>query len=296
MGYGSGSGMTRLRWSTDGVHFEAPELEAVEHEGSARSEFVLEGTPLYGTFFKDANPDVRPEERFKLTAWVANRGIYLYMSPDGIHWRRNETCMLPLVSGGGAETFWDDQRGLYATLLKRDSSFNTPEFLGYGRRAVLFQTGEPSRPWPFQQLDEPYFEGRPMPSVTGEGMEAFSPDANGEVYRTRALKYPWAPDTHVAFVWRFAGDDSRQVDLAVSRDGVHWQSYADRAWYLPARGETDGKLYAYPEERCDGTSWIGTSTTSTASSGALPRSRRCFRTAPPPPSVCASARCDNMCR
>lgn len=243
-GYGSGEGMTRVRWSADGIHFQVPELDAVEYEGSTGNEFVLAGAPLYGTFFKDANPEVRPEERFKLTAWVANRGIYVYLSPDGIHWRRNETCMLPLVSGGGAETFWDDQQGLYTTLLKRDSSFNTPQFPGHGRRAVLFKTAEMLRTWPFRALEEPYFEGRPMPSVTGEGGEAFSPDANGEVYRTRAIKYPWAPDTYVAFVWRFAGDESRQVDLAVSRDGEHWQSYADQAWYMPAQGEIDGKPVA----------------------------------------------------
>lgn len=48
------------------------------------------------------------------------------------------------------------------------------------------------------------------------------------MYRSRAVKYPWAPDTYVAFPWRLhgiAGKEQRQTDLAVSRDGENWTVY-----------------------------------------------------------------------
>jgi hypothetical protein len=243
-GYGSEKGITRLRISEDGINFEKPELGVVEYEGSTKNDFVFYGVPFYGTMFRDLNPNISPEEKFKLTAWVANRGIYLYVSPDGIHWRRNETCMLPLVSGGGAETYWDDQRGVYVDFIKRDSSFKTREYPGGGRRACMFETRQIHKAWPFKVLEEPYFEGWPMPAVTGEGPIVFAPNKNGQVYRTRAIKYPWAPDTYVAFVWRFGEGERRQVDLGVSRDGIHWKFYADEAWYMtPGSAEEVLSLY-----------------------------------------------------
>jgi len=243
-GYGSEKGITRLRISEDGINFITPSLGVAQFEGSTSNNYVFAGVPMYGMVFEDLNPNKRPEERYKLTAWVANRGIYLYLSPDGIHWRRNETCMLPLVSGGGAETCWDDQRGLYVDFIKRDSSFKTKEYRGGGRRACIFETREVLKAWPFNVLQKPYFEGWPMPAVTGEGPVVFAPNKNGQVYRTRAIKYPWAPDTYVAFVWRFAEDEHRQVDLGVSRDGINWKFYADDTWYVtPGDAEEVLSLY-----------------------------------------------------
>jgi len=232
-GYGSAEGLTRLRISHNGVDFKIPKLGAVEYQGSKDNEYVLAGVPLYGSFFKDTRKHIDQAEKYKMTAWVANRGIYMYMSPDGIHWQRNECCMLPLVSGGGAETFWDDQRGVYVDFIKRDASFKTKAFGGGGRRACIFETTNPYITWPFKPLEKPYYEGWPMPAVTGEGPVIFGPNNNGQVYRTRAIKYPWAPDVYLAFVWRyFSGDQHRQVDLGVSRDGINWKLFADEKWYL----------------------------------------------------------------
>jgi hypothetical protein len=187
--------------------------------------------PSWGRFFKDPNPNAHPEEQFKFTAWVAQRGIYLYVSPDGIHWRRNETCMLPLVSGGGCETFWDDQRGVYVNLIKRDGSYSTGDYPAYGRGATLFETREVTKAWPFKAVPNPYYEGWAFPAVTGEGITVFGPDLfdpdKGQVFRTRATKYPWAPDTYVAFLVR-----NHRIDLAISRDGINWHIY-DREDDIP---------------------------------------------------------------
>ncbi|MHC4216548.1 MAG: hypothetical protein ACYSWP_24635, partial [Planctomycetota bacterium] len=243
-GYGSDLGITRLRTSEDGVTFETPKLGILELNGSKDNDYVFVGSPFYGMFFKDLNPNVLKEERYKCTAWVANRGIYMYLSPDGLHWRRNETSMLPLVSGGGAETFWDDQRGVYVDFIKRDASFKTKEHPGGGRRAVVFETKEPLKTWPFNRVKVPYYEGWPVVAVTGEGPVVFDADKNGQVYRTRAIKYPWAPDTYVAFVWRLPRDERRQVDLGVSRDGINWKFYADDTWYMkPGNAEEVLSLY-----------------------------------------------------
>lgn len=226
-GYAANLGRTFLLTSEDGIHF-------TEHPKSP----VIDDTPLYGTFFEDPNPNVPAEERFKMTAWVGNRGICMFLSPDGVHWRRNETLMLPLVSGGGAETFYDDQRGRYVTFIKRDASFRTRLRPGGGRRGIMFETAEALKTWPFIRLEKPYFEGWTPPGVTGEGANVIGVTPSGEAYRTRAIKYPWAPDVYLAFVWRYkrelGEDPARHVDLGVSRDGLHWTFFEPiQGWYIP---------------------------------------------------------------
>jgi hypothetical protein len=146
----------------------------------------------------------------------------MYFSPDLVHWRRNETCMLPLVSGGGCMTFWDDQQGMYFNYIKRDGSYNTGDFPHYGRGVTMFSTREANKAWPFNRVANPFYEGWPFPAVTGEGLTVFDPnlfDGNdAQVYRSRPQKYPWAPDTYVAFLLR-----NNKSDLATSRDAVHWK-------------------------------------------------------------------------
>ncbi|TFG50753.1 MAG: hypothetical protein E4H40_00625, partial [Candidatus Brocadiia bacterium] len=222
--YGSGTGNIRLFISEDGIHFSTPDLGIIEDRNSKYKNVIITHTPCWGRFFKDTNPNVNPEELFKFTGWIAQRGIYLYLSPDGIHWRRNETCMLPLVSGGGCETFWDDQRGVYINLLKRDGSYNTGDYPAAGRGASLFETREVTKAWPFNEVANPYYEGWAFPAPTGEGIDVMGPDLfntnDGHVFRTRARKYEWADDTYVAFLAR-----NGHTELAVSRNGLTWHIY-----------------------------------------------------------------------
>jgi hypothetical protein len=172
--------------------------------------------------------------------------MYFYTSPDGINWRRNEVGQLPLRSGGEGECFWDDQRGRYASYIKRDGSFKNKECpRAGGRTGVGFWTNEILKPWPFHKMTKPYFEGYPFPSVTCEGVESFPVTDAGEVYRIRAIKYPWAPDVYLAFVWRYSSDNDevRHIDMGVSRDGDNWTWFGTN-WYIPL-GEQEEELTLY---------------------------------------------------
>jgi len=201
---------------------------------------------MYGSFFRDLNPDVPASEKYKVNAFVSTRGMYFYTSGDGINWRRNEVSQLPLRSGGEGECFWDDQRGRYASYIKRDSSFHNEECARPGGRVgVGFWTKEILKPWPFHRMDTPYFEGYPFPSVTCEGPTSFPVTEAGEVYRIRAIKYPWAPDVYLSFVWRYSpdNDEVRHVDLGISRDGEDW-SFFGTDWYIPL-GSQEEELTLY---------------------------------------------------
>ncbi|MHC4666416.1 MAG: LamG domain-containing protein, partial [Planctomycetota bacterium] len=232
-GYSSRHGITYLATSKDGLNFKMQGL-------------IMPDTPMYGSFFKDLNPATPPEHKYKVNSFVSTRGMYFYTSPDGINWRRNEVCQLPLRSGGEGECFWDDQRGRYASYIKRDGSFKNKECpRAGGRVGVGFWTKEILKPWPFHKMNTPYFEGYPFPSVTCEGPGSFPVTEAGEVYRIRAIKYPWAPDVYLAFVWRYSSenDEVRHIDLGVSRDGETW-SWFGTNWYIPL-GEQEEELTLY---------------------------------------------------
>ncbi|HUT28363.1 MAG TPA: hypothetical protein VMX13_01120 [Sedimentisphaerales bacterium] len=230
-GYEGDEAPIELFVSDDGVNFEAPSLGLIEHNGSKENNLIMLGLPSWGKYFKDTNPACPPEELFKATLWVGQRGIYLYFSPDAVHWRRNETCMLPLVSGGGCETFWDDQQGCYFNYIKRDGSYNSGDYPNYGRSTAMFRTSEINKAWPFNPVPNPYYEGWPFPAVTGEGVTVLGPDIfdpdNGQIFRTRPQKYEWAPDTYVAFMFRSG------CDTAVSRDAVNWKIRPELGFYMP---------------------------------------------------------------
>ncbi|MHC4193009.1 MAG: LamG-like jellyroll fold domain-containing protein, partial [Planctomycetota bacterium] len=242
-GYEGDEGPIELFVSDDGVNFEQPKLGLIEHNGSKQNNLIMLGLPSWGKYFKDTNPNVLPEERFKATLWVGQRGIYLYFSPDAVHWRRNETCMLPLVSGGGCETFWDDQQGCYFNYIKRDGSYNTGDYPNYGRSTTMFRTREINKTWPFNPVPNPYYEGWPFPAVTGEGITVMGPDIfdpdQGQIFRTRPQKYEWAPDTYVAFMIRSG------CDMAVSRDAVNWKicSELGLGHYIVPGKTLDGKEF-----------------------------------------------------
>jgi len=242
-GYAADVGRQRLVISEDGINFKAPDLGLIEDGGSKHNNIIITHMPSWGRFFKDTNPNAPLEEKFKFTAWVAQRGIYLYLSPDAIHWRRNETCMLPLVSGGGCETFWDDQQGMYFNYIKRDGSYSTGDYPAYGRSYCLFKTRQVTKPWPFNRVSNPYYEGWAFPAVTGEGITVMGPDLmdpdKGQVFRTRARKYEWAPDTYVGFLQR----NPNPPQLAVSRDALNWHIFdrADDGPYVP-RTSDSGKI------------------------------------------------------
>jgi hypothetical protein len=108
----------------------------------------------------------------------------------------------------------------------------------------MFESDEILKPWPFKAIEKPWYEGWPFPSVTGEGVTALTAQKYGWVYRTRAIKYPWAPDVYLAFIWRYPGDDgARHVELAVSRNGREWKLFGTN-WYVPT-GAADEEITMY---------------------------------------------------
>jgi hypothetical protein len=252
--------------SKDGVHFEAPDT-GIEYRG--RKNIVIpERVGGMGNPFID--PNGSGDRKWKYITGYHSRGVYLYTSPDGWKWKRDKMALVPFRSGTQSCTFYDDQRQIYVST-HRTGIFNTPG-LATQRSTVVTETTDLGRPILYKPLTQAdYFDLRgtkrlrePLPwwldngpLTPGDfGLEfphGFDPDeadpAGTDIYITKAMKYPYAPDTYIAFPIiyfhyekdgpparqelmnpkRERGEGPVETQIAVSRDGKNWKRY-----YRPA--------------------------------------------------------------
>jgi len=103
------------------------------------------------------------------------------------------------------------------------------------RLASLGESRDFLKPWPFGPDPAPVPRGAfTLPALWRELPTPFVPNETGQVYRTRALKYEWAPDAYLAFVWRYnTNQQTRETELATSRDGRTWRLFGCSPAYLP---------------------------------------------------------------
>ncbi len=212
--------------STDGINWDKPVLGLKSWGGSTKNNIVLLNA-CQGSVIKDPNPAAHPEERYKYACWHMYWGYYVYTSADGIRWRRNETCSLPIDPDGSISFYWDDQRGLYRGYIR--AAFDT----GYRRRTVQITMPEFLKPWPFKRVEFPDLGDMVLARPVSGELPLI--DTGGQVYRFKAHKYAWAPDVYLAFPWRYIADGNIRPGsfLMVSRDGVNWKRYEFPYYFAP---------------------------------------------------------------
>jgi len=217
----------------DGLNWNKPVLHLQSWDGSTQNNIVLRDA-CQGSVIKDPNPCVSPDARYKYVAWAMYWGFYVFTSPDGIHWRRNETCALPFDPDGSIDCYWDDQRGIYQAYIR--AMF----YEGVKRQIARVHVPEILKPWQFKPADRPDMGDMVLARPISDELPLI--DTGGQVYRFKAHKYPWAPDVYLAFPWRYiAGKNIRPGSfLMVSRDGEHWKRYEDPG-YFSSGWKLDGR-------------------------------------------------------
>jgi hypothetical protein len=244
--------------SEDGINFTAPDLgsEYIDRRNIVIPEPVGTGTVLI-------DPNAPPESRWKYISDYHRQGLYVYTSPDGFTFKRWPQAVLPFRSGSQNDIFYDDQRHLYVGYHRTDIG-RTPAGRTL-RMFVLTETKNLLDPWPFtpinperrreiaetiplQDIQPWYLDNGPL-TPCNFGIEypvIFAPDYSIDlltmgIYNPKAIKYPWAPDTYLAFpilyFHYYEGDPGRQIlytrrgggttetQFAASRDGIHWTRY-----------------------------------------------------------------------
>ena len=96
--------------SSDGVHWEKPDLGVYEVQGTRSNNVVQFGDgPTSANFcpFIDARPGVPSSERYKAVAGTKTTGLVVFHSDDAIHWNRADQP--PIQPPTAPETLYDSQ-------------------------------------------------------------------------------------------------------------------------------------------------------------------------------------------
>jgi hypothetical protein len=221
--------------SRDGIHFTRPNLGLIEVKGSKANNVVWRGVESHNFApFLDRNPRARPDERYKglggikpparnMKPGAAPGGLYAFVSPDGIHWRkqRNE----PVMTEGNFDSlnlaFWDPVRERYACYSR---------VFANRIRAVQSTTSADFLTW-----------SEPTQNRYGAGV----PDEH--FYTSATLPCPGAEHLLVAFPMRFLParhkvpahktPGASDAVFMSSRDGVMWDRTFLEAWVRPGPDE-----------------------------------------------------------
>jgi hypothetical protein len=212
-GPGSDGQVCCLAESRDGIHFTRVKAGLFEFDGSKDNNIVWKGVAAHNfTPFLDPNPAAPKDERFKAMGYSHHgRGLGVFGSPDGIHWR--ELLDHAAITNGAFDSqnlaFWDSQRQCYVDFHRKGRD---------GVRDVMTCTSQDFRTW-----SEPVF------------LEYGDPRKE-HLYTNGIFAYARAPHIYLGLPARFVpgrtkikGRKEGGVSDAVlmsSRDGLHFERWS----------------------------------------------------------------------
>jgi hypothetical protein len=249
--------------STDGVHWEKPNLGLVEYAGTRQNNLLpWESQIMNGcsnVLYDVHDPD--PQRRYKSLYHSYRRvndtrqeaGLYISFSPDGIHWK--DYAGNPVLDGAfnsptakvhDTHTIlgWNERLGKYVAFLRPSLA------LGGGIRVIGLSTSSDFIRW-----KEP---GRQIV------VRPDNQDSKGtEFYGMPVILYE---DVYVGLIWVYHNDpywpwpngvtipeeklerhqQTMDTQLATSRDALHWERSANRKAFMPVgplESWDDGCIY-----------------------------------------------------
>ncbi|WP_206352382.1 glycoside hydrolase family protein [Tautonia rosea] len=154
---GSDNEVTCYAESTDGRHWDRPELGLFEYEGQRTNNLVLaHQAPFSHNFCPmiDPRPEVPAGERYKALAGTGRTGLWAFFSDDGLRWQR--TGDGPVITQGAFDSqnvpCWSEHEGRYLCYFRVFKD---------GFRRVARTTSEDFRNWTEAELMT-YDDDRPI--------------------------------------------------------------------------------------------------------------------------------------
>jgi len=237
-------GKIRMYVGHDGVAIYESD-DAIHFKATGRSI----GGGSFSTIFVDPH-ESDPARRYKLFLLKsqakfdpATDGVYAFTSADGLNF--NEVGrVLPCFTDNPTIVLWDARIGKYVIYL-RALAYDSPN----QRRIARIETDDPTKPWPFRETKDPraFFSTDNANVVLAADDED---DPESDIYYNAATIYNGAQDTYLMFTTQFRHLSPKrhpfvvpprpgqwedfgplEVQLAVSRDGVHWQRPTREAYF-----------------------------------------------------------------
>ena len=217
----------------DGLYFTPCPVNEIDYAGVKENNIVKMDTCCHNFApFYDTNPACRPDERYKAIGGIIQTGgIFVYASPDGIHWK--QLTDHPVITKGAFDSmnmaFWDSHAGLYRCYNRYfDCGGAYPDTWGGGARAIQSCVSTDFIHWS-EPVYNRYAEGitdqlytnatRPIP-----GAEHILLSLPMRFHPTRKkVKEHGGSDN-----WSYNG--ASDLVLMTSRDGVFWDRTLKDAW------------------------------------------------------------------
>ncbi|MBI5832074.1 MAG: hypothetical protein HZB16_07160 [Armatimonadetes bacterium] len=209
--------MTCYAESRDGHDWTLPKLGLCEVNGSRENNAVLANSPPFCHNFSpflDTRPGAPREERFKALAGTHTSGLFAFVSPDGIHWRRvgDKPVITSTAFAFDSQNvaFWSEAENCYVCYFR---SWETP----HGQLRSVSRTTSPDfATW-----------AKPVP---------MAPNLPGEhLYTSNTQPYFRAPHIYIALPTRFMPDRGSSTDILFmsSRGGDHYDRLFTEAFIRP---------------------------------------------------------------
>jgi hypothetical protein len=244
--------------STDGIHWERPNLGLIDYQGS-RENSIISLDLNHGSIFKD--PSAEPERRYKC---ILGAGKYDYVavygggarfrydeippetwhygsvgglySPDGIHWTPCDKLIMPWYTDTRNVAFWDDRIQKYVAYVRWNEYLRAED--GAQRGSFDYRA--------IARSESTDFENFPVPEKILEPDFDDPEDADmwgGGLYDTAAVKYPLADDAYFIFTAAYYHTtDALDIQLATSRDGIHFTRWREPFVRLGPDGAFDSLM------------------------------------------------------
>jgi hypothetical protein len=234
--------------SDDGLHFRATGKSI--------------GGGSFSTIFLDGH-DPNPEGRYKLFLLKsqasfdrATDGVYGFTSADGLHFTEVGR-VLPCFTDNPTIVLWDERIGKYVIYL-RALAYDSPN----QRRIARIEVDDPLKPWPFRESKDPrpFLSTENVPVVLQADDED---DPASDIYYNAATIYGEAQDAYLMFTTQFRHFSPLrhpfvraprvgqwedfgplEVQLAVSRDGIHWQRPSREPYFPTGLSDEWDRWYA----------------------------------------------------
>ena len=239
--------------STDGIHWTKPDLDLFDYNGVSPTNIVMIGNGGYSDRYTNSvlldpcDPD--PGRRYKMATYdfsmddgIERPGLVVAFSPDGIHWTKHPRAPLlrtfygdrlsvpyadeagrewdpPLTISDAMDAIWDEQRGVFAIYSKMwidgpDGRQGWKHAMGRTESRDFIHWSKPELVLAPDELDPLWVEFHHSP----------------------AFYYNDCYFALLQILYRDVRGGIMDAELAISRDGFHWQRPFRSPLFLP-RGE-----------------------------------------------------------
>jgi len=234
-------GFLCLALSTDGVKWHKPDLGVFSYEGSKKNNILFEDERISGTVFVD--PCAPKKERYKFLHADGLQGAWVRVSPDGVRFRKINTCLMPFYLDNHISALWDDRLQKCVVYMRGWSPSNDDyRWMGF-RNIARAETKDITRPWRYRRNVKKWSLSRDhLPVVDGQLPCVLARDEQDaptvDIYNMSAVKYPFSEDAYLAFpsiYYRYPFPPEGQyinhgfldIQLAVSRGGISWKRFRE---------------------------------------------------------------------